>query len=78
MTFIEADKKLSEMFPDRYRSVKFEQSRNAQGQITEIECYLYAEGRGIFFGRTFDEAFASLEDKPSPMQTSEGIIDERP
>lgn len=62
MKFTEARKKLAEMAPGKFRSLSFEITEYAQGNI-ETECYLYVDPQISSRAPTWDRAFEMLSEK---------------
>lgn len=59
----DALKKVAEMFPDKYVSVKLEEDLSRHpGSTAELDtrCGIYVSGHGYWWGTTFEECLAQL------------------
>lgn len=62
MTFEKAEKKIKKIAKGQYHSVGYERTYHDDGSV-EQECSLYIDGGSRHEGRTWENAFKSLEVK---------------
>jgi len=76
MTFNQAHEKLRGMFPEKYISLWFEMSEFA-GKEKQFTCHLYIDGLQYFSGKTWDEAFDSLEKNIMEIKNADAWVKEQ-